>query len=186
MNRLLLALAFIFANGCVTEGYQENYLVVDGLAIVGVYGADISAYTPQAVSDLLTVVENAVNARFDRHEQLDIRALIEATGLEVHVYPYERMSVAGAYTAGDNRIMLSASLDTESPSTVCQQAYYVLGHELLHFVDRHYVGNTQGGHGPELFFWSCTEHRCYQVTAEYDIWMHYAHVCGYDATLGSH
>ena len=110
----------------------------------------------EMVYQTINVVENAVN-RF--YPGLDLPWYIKDRDLKVKYISKEEMERdepgASGYYTSDNRIYISYPDVWSDEIKLCQRLYYVLGHELLHFVHQEYLGWSDEDnveHDTMLFF----------------------------------
>ena len=172
-----LALVLFFVSAC--DPSISCDCVVDGLCVI----QDGFAISQEKLSWEIDKVNTTVNQFFPG---LVLTDLIEQQSLELFFVPEERMSgLRGDYSAtGAETIRIRQYNPAPGDEDIaCMEAYYVFGHELLHFIARHHLGVSEelnAAHNiPHLFLMVEKSGNIPTDDVEFIIYMDTKNYCGF-------
>lgn len=162
----------------------KNVFMVNGLVVV----PDEYALSPQMVEEVLIQVENVIRSKYDIIFELE--ELIKEEGLSVIMVKAEYMpNDRGIYY--DNEItnmksnMILVRVPTnENEAENCVDAYYVMGHEIIHFVEHKFLCDYMDVEAcdhlfPNLFVdWAYKNKVSPMMTAEFWLYDYIKDLCG--------
>lgn len=161
--RPFLAIFILFA-ACGTEVPNSIYLD-DG-------GYDIS-------EEMVGFVIDEVEYQFSRYYgRPDIRRLANKVGLSIYYSQEEPEEYRGIYYYDGNKIEIRPG-QIENPVDFCVEKYYVLGHELMHFLAENYLHLVGVGHDvPNVFLsWAYHNDLSFEETAELYVYVNIRSRC---------
>jgi len=173
MYSKLIALCFLLVCSACGEGQESDIncdFQADGICyVLNDYNIDLN--------NLAWVVENSQS----KFPGLDLSALAEEHGLIVGFVSPKSMPARGIYYSETNEI--AVHIIEDEPATICQETFYVFGHELLHFIARYYleVSNEDNANHdvPGIFFGPDVRDL---DTIEFWIYVETARRCGFSLT----
>jgi hypothetical protein len=173
MKNLLIFCA-IFLSACVMAEDTAEHFSIGGMDIY----PDEYNISQARIIEVIIEVEQAFNEFFPGLNLLD---LIEEERLYVYYFDFgDDNKYRGLYYSKDNTIHLDYPEELlDRPEAMCMENYYVLGHEMMHFVTLRYLNEKSREHdNPNIWIQWGVDVGQVKETAEYVFYSQMAISCG--------
>ena len=137
--------------------------------------------SPSMIGKTLTIVEEKINNKFSglSEKELDISELLSNHQLSVHYVPNGVLDVRGTTRGTDIYVSLPGEETNNHDS--CVEKYYILAHELLHFVSNYEFGYSNSDNANHevgnMFFMNSDSDSEMMGTVEWSIYASISTMC---------